>query len=90
LRDDSPTELHTSQTEILVVQAGEGTLVLGGIVPELEEGKHGETRESFHDNLREMHLTRGDIVHYHRIFGYPHEIIIDAHKTARFSSGLIF
>ena len=63
LRDNSPAEFHPSQTEILVVQAGQGTLALGGIVPRSGDGKHDETMDSFHNNLREMHLTRGDIVH---------------------------
>lgn len=60
LRDNSPTEFHPSQTEILVVQAGEGTLVLGGMVPRSENEKN---HENFQNSTREMHLTRGDIVH---------------------------
>jgi hypothetical protein len=61
LRDNSSTD--PSQTEILAVQAGKGTLVLGGSVPESKDGKYDEMTHDFHNNTREMHLAQGDIVH---------------------------
>src|SRR5437773_6731507 len=63
LRDSSPTELHPSQTEIMAVQAGKGTLVIGGVVPGSNDGDDEGTTDNFHNNVRKMPLTQGDIVH---------------------------
>src|SRR5205823_14606568 len=55
LQDNSPAAFHLSQTEILVVLAVERTLVVGGIAPVPEDGKHDEKRDSVHNHQLEMH-----------------------------------
>lgn len=62
LDDDSAAELHQSQTEIWVVQAGSATLVVRGAIVQPEVVKPYEVRGSSIIGANETQLRQGDIV----------------------------
>jgi uncharacterized RmlC-like cupin family protein len=75
---DGVAELHEKQTDIVVVQSGEATLVVGG---ELVDGKAtgpGELRASSIKNGVRKTLSAGDL--FHVPAGMPHQFFVPAGK----------
>ncbi|HMF76575.1 MAG TPA: hypothetical protein VK604_13020 [Bryobacteraceae bacterium] len=75
---DGLAELHENQTDIMVIQSGEATLVVGG---ELVDGKTVRPGElagaSIKDGVKRS-LSSGDIVHIPA--GTPHQMFLEAGK----------
>ena len=75
---DGEAEIHETQTDIFIVQAGEATLVVGG---QIEGGKTtapGEIRGTSIKNGVLKKLGPGDIVHIPA--KTPHQVLMDAGK----------
>jgi hypothetical protein len=62
LSENGPVELHESQREILVVQGGEGTLLVGGAILDPEAVNPYEIRGSSIAGGIETQLKQGDII----------------------------
>jgi hypothetical protein len=72
LRDDGPAELDESQVNIYIVQEGEATLVVGGIILKPETIKPHEVRGISIKGGSETHLREGTIVHISA--NVPHQL----------------
>ena len=78
LIENGPAEVHESQTEILVVQGGEGTLVAGGAIMQAEPLKPYEIRGSSISGGTETPLRQGAVVQIRS--NVPHQLKIGPGK----------
>lgn len=78
LTDNGPIEIHESQTEILVVQGGEGTLVAGGEILETKPVKFNQLQPSSIIAGSEIPLREGAIVRIRP--NVPHQLKVIAGK----------
>jgi mannose-6-phosphate isomerase-like protein (cupin superfamily) len=76
---DGSAELHQTQVDIWIVEAGEATLVLGGTIVEPKTVKPHEIRGTSIEGGTTSQLTPGDIVHIP--VNVPHQLKIAAGKT---------
>ncbi|MEO7145045.1 MAG: cupin domain-containing protein [Bryobacteraceae bacterium] len=67
-------ELHENQTDIMVVESGEATLVAGGEVVDPKNDGHGEVRGPSIKNGVKKNLSAGDVVHIPA--GMPHQFFL--------------
>ena len=74
LQDDGPAELHQSQIDIWIVQAGEATLVVGGAILQPDAVKPYDIRGTSISGGSETQLRQGDIVQIRA--GVPHQLKI--------------
>ena len=72
LRDDAAAELHQSQIEILTVQAGEATLVVGGAILKPASVGPYEIRGTSIRGGSETQIRQGDIVQIRA--NVPHQL----------------
>jgi mannose-6-phosphate isomerase-like protein (cupin superfamily) len=72
LQGGGPAELHQSQSEILIVQSGEGTLVVGGAILKADVVKPLEIQGTSMSGGSETPLRQGDIVHISA--NVPHQL----------------
>lgn len=78
LRDDSPAELHQSQIEIWIIQSGEATLVIGGVILQPEALEPYEIRGTSISGGSETQLRQGDVVEIRA--NVPHQLRIPKGK----------
>jgi mannose-6-phosphate isomerase-like protein (cupin superfamily) len=76
---DGSAELHETQVDILIVESGEATLVVGGTMVEPKTAKPHEVRGSSIEGGEMKQLSPGDIVHIPAKI--PHQLKIAAGKT---------
>ena len=75
---DGLAEVHENQTDIVVVQKGEATLVAGGELVDPKTLRPGELQgSSIKDGVRKS-LTAGDVVHIPA--GMPHQFFLGTGK----------
>ena len=75
---DGVAELHENQTDVMVVQSGEATLIVGGEVVGGKTVSPGEVRgEAIRNGVRKT-LSAGDIVHVPA--GMPHQFLLEPGK----------
>jgi hypothetical protein len=75
---DGLAEVHENQTDIVVVQKGEATLVAGGELVDSKTIRPGELQgSSIKDGVRK-NLSAGDVVHIPA--GMPHQFFLEAGK----------
>lgn len=72
-------EMHETQVDILIVQSGEATMVLGGKIVDPKTVKPHEIRGTSIDGGTTSELAAGDIVHIP--VKVPHQLKIAAGKT---------
>ena len=60
---DGAAELHETQVDVLIVQAGEATLIVGGTMVAPKTVKPHEVRGTSIEGGVTRHLTAGDILH---------------------------
>lgn len=71
-------EVHENQTDIMVVQGGEATLIVGGELVSSKTIRPGELQgESIKGGVKKT-LSPGDIVHVPP--GMPHQFVLDPGK----------
>lgn len=75
---DGVAEVHENQTDIMVVQSGEATLLLAGEVVDLKTVSPGELRGASIRNGVRKTLSAGDIVHVPA--GMPHQFLLEPGK----------
>lgn len=75
---DGVAEVHENQTDVMVVQSGEATLVAGGEAVNPKTVSPGEMRGDSIRNGTQMHLSAGDIVHVPA--GMPHQFLLEPGK----------
>jgi mannose-6-phosphate isomerase-like protein (cupin superfamily) len=76
---DGSAELHETQVDILIVESGEATLVVGGTMIEPKTVKPHEVRGSSIEGGSVKQLSPGDIVHIPA--KVPHQLKIASGKT---------
>jgi mannose-6-phosphate isomerase-like protein (cupin superfamily) len=74
-RSDGRAEVHETQNDILVVQSGEGTIVLGGTVVDPATIRPHEIRGTSIRGGEEIKLHAGDVVHIPA--GTPHQMKVE-------------
>ena len=75
---DGLAEIHENQTDIVVVQKGEATLVAGGELVDSKTIRPGELQgSSIRDGIKK-NLSAGDIVHIPA--GMPHQFFLEPGK----------
>jgi mannose-6-phosphate isomerase-like protein (cupin superfamily) len=73
-----PAEVHENQTDIMVIQEGGATLIVGGELVDPKTIRPGELQgASIKDGVRRT-LAPGDIVHIP--YGMPHQMILEDGK----------
>ncbi len=76
-------EVHDGYVDVFVIEAGEGTLVVGGQVTGGKTTAPGETRGASIQGGEKVKLGTGDIVHIPA--GTPHQVLLEpGHKFAYF------
>ena len=73
-KGNGPAEIHDSQTDFYVVQAGSGTLHLGGKVVNAKTVEPGEVRGSSIEGGKTVKLSVGDTVNIPP--KTPHQIVV--------------
>ncbi len=76
---DGSAELHETQVDILIVESGEATLVVGGTMVEPKTVKPHEVRGKSIEGGEIKQLTPGDVVHIPA--KVPHQLKIASGKT---------
>jgi mannose-6-phosphate isomerase-like protein (cupin superfamily) len=76
---DGGAELHETQTDILIVEAGEATLTVGGKMVAPKTVKPHEVRGTSIDGGEIKKLVPGDIMHIPA--NVPHQLKVPAGKT---------
>ena len=76
---DGSAELHETQTDIMIVESGEATLVVGGTMVEPKTVKPHEVRGSSIEGGLIKQLSSGDIVHIPA--KVPHQLKIASGRT---------
>jgi mannose-6-phosphate isomerase-like protein (cupin superfamily) len=76
---DGSAELHETQVDILIVESGEATLVVGGTMVKPKTVKPHEVRGSSIQGGETKQLGPGDIIHIPAKM--PHQLKIDTGKT---------
>jgi mannose-6-phosphate isomerase-like protein (cupin superfamily) len=72
-------ELHETQTDILIVEAGEATLTVGGTIVSPKTVKPHEVRGTSIEGGETKELAPGDVMHIPA--GVPHQLKVPAGKT---------
>lgn len=72
-------ELHQTQVDIWIVEDGEATLVLGGMIVDPKTVKPNEIRGKSIEGAVTYQLAKGDVVHIP--VNVPHELRIASGKT---------
>jgi uncharacterized RmlC-like cupin family protein len=67
-------EVHETQTDVMVVQSGKATLVVGGQVKEGKKTAPGEVRGTSIEGGREIRLSPGDVLNVPAFM--PHQVMI--------------
>jgi mannose-6-phosphate isomerase-like protein (cupin superfamily) len=75
---DGVAEVHEKQTDIVVVQSGEATLVVGGEVVDRKAAGPGEFRGPSIQGGISKSLSPGDV--FHIPAGMPHQFFVPAGK----------
>ena len=75
---DGLAELHETQTDIMVIQSGEGTLVVGGELVDGKAVRPGEQAGSAIKGGVKRSLAAGDVVHIPA--GVPHQMFLTPGK----------
>lgn len=79
-RDQSGlVELHERQADLLIIENGEATLVIGGSVNEPKHISPTEVRGPSSTGGERHHIAAGDIVHIPA--GVPHQVLLDPGAT---------
>lgn len=79
---DGVVELHEKQADIIVVQSGEATLVVGGELVGRTQSGPGEFRgTSIKDGVSKA-LSAGDVIHIPA--GMPHQFFVPAGKQINY------
>ena len=68
-------ELHEHQADLIVVQSGTATLVVGGTMPKSRTTTRGEIRGAAIEGGEQQKISAGDIVHVPS--KTPHQILLD-------------
>jgi len=76
---DGSAELHETQADIMIVESGEATLMVGGTMVEPKTVKPHEVRGSSIEGGAIKQLTPGDVVHIPA--KVPHQLKIATGKT---------
>ena len=71
-------EQHNNWTDIFIVQAGEGTIVYGGSLPDSKDTGNGEIRAPKHVGGKSQKVTTGDVLVMPP--GIPHQTIVEPGK----------
>jgi mannose-6-phosphate isomerase-like protein (cupin superfamily) len=77
-RSDGRAEVHETQNDILIVQSGEGTIVLGGTVVDPATIRPHEIRGTSIRGGKEIMIHAGDVVHIPA--GTPHQMKVEKGK----------
>ncbi len=76
-------ELHEKQVDIVIVQSGEGTLVVGGAIPNPKTTGPGEIRGEAINGGERNHIAAGDIVHIP--VNTPHQMLLAPGKQITYA-----
>ncbi len=68
-------ELHQHQADIMVIQSGSATLVVGGTIPKARTSAPGEIRGASVDGGKRQKISAGDILHVPS--KTPHQILLE-------------
>jgi len=68
-------ELHQHQADVMVIQFGSATLVVGGTIPKARTSAPGEIRGASIDGGTRQKISTGDIVHVPS--KTPHQILLE-------------
>ena len=79
---DGSAELHETQVDILIVESGEATLVVGGTMVAPKTVKPHEVRGTSIEGGEIKQLTPGDVVHIPA--GMPHQMFLEPGKTIQY------
>lgn len=71
-------EVHANQTDVMVIQSGEASLIAGGTVVEPSTVSPGEIRGASITNGAEKKLSQGDILNIPA--GVPHQFLLEPGK----------
>jgi hypothetical protein len=71
---DGEAEIHDTQVDVIFVQAGEGTLILGGTVVEPRTTAPGETRGKSIKGGVSKKMAAGDVIHIPAKI--PHQMLV--------------
>ena len=72
------SEVHEHETDIFIVESGEGTIVTGGKIVSPRTTKPGEIRGTSIEGGERRHLGVGDIIHLPA--GTPHQVLVEKGK----------
>lgn len=72
------SEVHEHESDVFVVQSGEGTIVTGGKIVNPRTTKPGEIRGSSIEGGERHHVSVGDVINLPA--GTPHQLLIDKGK----------
>lgn len=75
---DGVPELHEKQTDIMVVQSGEATLLVGGEITDRKQSGVGEYRGTAIKGGLSKTLSAGDVIHIPA--NMPHQFFVPAGK----------
>lgn len=71
-------ELHSKVADVFVVESGEGTLVVGGKIPDGKTTAPNEVRGPSIDGGEKHPIAAGDVVHIPA--NIPHQLLVDGGK----------
>jgi len=69
-------ELHEHQADLIIVQSGTATLVVGGTIPKSRATTRGEIRGAAIEGGTQQKISAGDIIHVPS--KTPHQILLEA------------
>jgi mannose-6-phosphate isomerase-like protein (cupin superfamily) len=72
-------ELHETQSDILIIRAGEASIVIGGTIPDAKKTTAHEIRGSRIEGGEKQPLRAGDIVHISP--KTPHQMLLEPGHT---------
>jgi mannose-6-phosphate isomerase-like protein (cupin superfamily) len=77
-------EMHLTNTDVFVVQSGEATLVVGGVIPDAKETAPNEVRGTSISGGVEKKIGAGDVITI--AAGTPHQMKLDPGKEIAYMS----
>jgi len=75
-------ELHVHTVDVFVIETGEGTVVVGGTIPDGKTTAPGEVRGANVEGGSKHAVAAGDVVHIPA--NTPHQMLVDAGKEVTY------
>ncbi len=75
-------ELHETEADVIVVESGKGTLIVGGTMPGAKKTAEGEMRAPAVEGGYRQKIAPGDILHVPPKI--PHQVLVDGAQITYF------